>query len=381
MHDFPELRVCFLAGTLEHGGAERQLFYVLQALREQGAVPRLLCLDRGEFWEEPIRSLGVPVTWVGERQSRLARLVRIVRELRKDPPDVFQSQHFFANAYVGLAALLLRVNGIGAMRNEETSECQANGAVGGWLNLHLPPLIAANSRVAMEQAVARGLSPSRLHFLPNVVDTQRFKPASGPGERPLTLIGVGRLARQKRFDRFVSALGRLREQLKAEVRGWIVGPTQDYCLRTELEAQAARLGLLPRYLRFLGGVSDMALLYQQADICVLTSDFEGTPNVLLEAMASGLSVVATKVGGVPDIVRHGSNGFVIEREDMEGLVAALVRLGGNATERIEMGRRARAFVEENHSLARLPAYLDALYSAALPAPGPWRVGTVESAQA
>ncbi len=381
MRDFSELRICFLAGTLEHGGAERQLFYMLQALCQREAVPRVLCFDQGEFWEAPIKSLGVPVTWVGQRQSRLARLIRVLRELRKNPPELLQSQHFFANAYVGLAACFLKIQAIGAIRNEETAERKTNGAVGGWLNLHLPPLIAANSRVAMRQAVARGISPSRLYFLPNVVDTERFKPAAGAGEHPVTLVAVGRLARQKRIDRFIAALGRLRERVKGEVRGWIVGPTQDYCLRKELEAQAARLGLYPGCLQFLGGVSDMAALYQQADICVLTSDFEGTPNVLLEAMASGLPVVATRVGGVPEIVRHGKTGFVLDRDDPEALVAALFELVTNFPRRKDMGLCARQYVEENHSLERLPAYLEGLYDLALPRERPWKLGVVEGTSA
>src|SRR5262245_45489832 len=107
MRDFSKLNICFVAGTLEHGGAERQLDYMLQALCQRGAAPRVLCFDRGQFWEEPVRSLGVPVTWVGQRQSRLARLVRVLRELQADPPDLLQSQHFFANAYVGLSSRLL----------------------------------------------------------------------------------------------------------------------------------------------------------------------------------------------------------------------------------------------------------------------------------
>jgi glycosyltransferase involved in cell wall biosynthesis len=371
------MKICFMAGTLEHGGAERQLFYMLQALCQGGAAPRVFCFDRGEHWEERIRALGVPVTWVGQSQSRLARLVRVLRELRSDPPDVFQSQHFFANAYVGLSAFLLGVHGIGAMRSEAVAEMKSNGVTGGWLNLNLPPIIAANSRLAIDQAIARGVPRSRLYFLPNVVDTQRFKPDGRSAERPLTLLAVGRLTKQKRFDRFVSALGRLRAELNVEVRGWIVGPTQDQAIRKELEAQAARLGLFPEGLQFLGGVSDMAPLYQQADLCVLTSDFEGTPNVLLEAMASGLPVVATKVGGVPEIVQHGATGFVVGREDMEGLVAALVQLVSNAPQRTEMGCRAREYVEEKHSLKRLPAYLSDLYSMVLPARRPWKLGVVE----
>ena len=371
------LRICFLAGTLEHGGAERQLFYMLQALCQRGIVPRLLCFDRGEFWEDPIRSLGVPVTWVGQRQSRLARLVRVLRELRSDPPDLLQSQHFFANAYVSLAALFLKVTAIGAMRNEGAAEMRENGPIGGRLNLRLPRTIAANSRLAIREATARGVLPSRLYFLPNVVDTQRFKPADAPGARPLTLLAVGRVAEQKRFDRFIAALGRLRSEQNVKVQGWIVGPPQDQRLRIELEDQARGLGLLPGGLQFLGGVSDMVPLYQQADLCVLTSDFEGTPNVLLEAMASGLPVVATKVGGVPDIVEHGKTGLLLEREDRNGLVAALAELIRDFPRRKEMGRCAREYVEKGHSLARLPAYLEGLYARALPQQRPWKLGVAK----
>src|SRR5258706_1735559 len=91
------LRVCFIAGTLGQGGAERQLFYMLQAMRAQGTPLRVLSLTQGEFWEQRIRALGVPVVWVGERTSRLARLCRIVKELAPDRPDVLQSSHFYTN--------------------------------------------------------------------------------------------------------------------------------------------------------------------------------------------------------------------------------------------------------------------------------------------
>src|SRR5262245_50803319 len=124
MSEVGRLNVCFVAGTLEHGGAERQLFHMLQVLCRRGIGVRLLSLDRGKFWEEPIRSLGVSVTWVGENSSRLARLFRVLRELRADPPDLLQSQHFFANAYVALSARFLGIRGIGAIRNEGTAEVQ-----------------------------------------------------------------------------------------------------------------------------------------------------------------------------------------------------------------------------------------------------------------
>jgi glycosyltransferase involved in cell wall biosynthesis len=366
MPAFSQLKICFVAGTLEHGGAERQLFYILRELRNRGAALKLLCLDRGGFWEPAIRSLGIPLVWVGANQSRLARLLKVLKELRGEPADVLQSQHFFANAYVGLAARLLRLSGIGAMRNEGDAEIQMNGRVGGRLNLHLPPMIAANSKAAIEQMMARGVPRSRLYFLPNVVDTEQFKPEADQDRPSVVLMASGRLVKQKRFDRMISIVGRLRNDLNLDVRAMIVGPPQDPVLRPELERQALGLGLTPDQVQFVGGVADMVPYYRRAGIFVSTSDFEGTPNVLLEAMASGLPVVATKVGGVPRIVQEGHTGYLRDRDDVDGLVAAIAKLVTSASLRKQMGRQARDFIEQNHSLHCLPAYLAGLYGMALP---------------
>jgi glycosyltransferase involved in cell wall biosynthesis len=369
MRSLSRLNVCFVAGTLEHGGAERQLFYILQALCRAGVNPRLLSMDRGEFWEERIKALGVGVTCVGDRPSRLARLFRVLKEVHKDPPNVLQSQHFFTNAYVALAALLSRLSGIGAMRNNGRTEVSESGPLGGWLNLHSPRTIAANSKMAMQYAIGRGVSASRLYFLPNVVDTEWFKPSGTRSGEGLTLVTVGRLVKQKRLDRFISILHRLRTNFGLNARGVIVGPgCQNEDLRPPLENQARNLGLSPDIIQFRGGVSDTRSVYREAAVCVLTSDFEGTPNTLLEAMASGLPVVASNVGGVPGIVRHGQTGFLFEPENLGGFVASLVELLKNRKLRTEMGQRARSFVEEQHSLQRLPAYLSGLYELALPEP-------------
>ena len=367
MSTLSKLNLCFLAGTLEHGGAERQLFYMLQALREAGAVPRLLSLDGGEFWEDKIKALGVSVTFVGERASRLKRLFRVLKEIRKDPPDVLQSQHFFANTYAGLAARFYRLCGIGAMRNIGRMEMNGSGRLGGWLNLHCPQTIAANSHAAIQYAIAKSIPASRLYFLPNVVDTEQFQPADGPVEGPVTLVAVGRLVKQKRLDRFISILSRLRTLHRLNVRGLIVGSgCQNEDLRQDLECQSWQFGMFEDVLQFRGGVSDPRTAYREADICVLTSDYEGTPNVLLEAMACGLPVVASNVGGVPDIVQSGRTGYLLAPDDLGSFASVLARLVKDARLRAQMGRQARAFVEEHHSLHRLPAYLEGLYRQVLP---------------
>jgi len=353
-----KLSVCFLAGTLGQGGAERQLFHVLRALRQSGATARVLCLERDEFWEERIRDLGVPVTWVGHSKSRLGRLLKIVAELWSDPSRVVQSQHFYTNSYVGVAARALRARSVGALRSNGWMEAQDCGRIGGWLNLQTPDVLAANSAAALRYALERGLPPSRLFLLPSVVDTGELKPVQSRQAGPLRLLAVGRLVRAKRFDRFIRSLVRLRSELKQEVTGIIVGAGP---LKTELESQAAGQGLLASTLEFRGSAADIAPIYREADIFVMTSEYEGTPNVLLEAMASGLPVVATRVGGVPEVVQEGRNGLLVEAEDADGLLGALNRVIRDPELRLRLGKGARAYVEAHHSLECLPGTLERLY--------------------
>ena len=369
MHSLSNLKICYLAGTLGQGGAERQLFYALRALRQSGANVRLLSLDSGAFWEEPIKRLGVSVSWVGQDSSRFKRVFRILKQLRKDAPDIFQSQHFYTNGYTSLSARFLKRHAIGALRSNGIFDLSECGLFGGQINLRLPKTIAANSQTAIRHAVCQGVPATRLYFLPNVVDTEKFKPLGELQDSPVTLLAVGRLTKEKRFDRFLTLLGKLRNEHRLDVCGLIVGPSRaDQDLGPQLLQQASTLGLLPSALQFRGSIADMPTVYREATACVLSSDHEGTPNVLLEAMASGLPVVATAVGGVPEIVHHGQTGFVAPPDDIVGLVSMLRDLIVNPGLRKQIGLRARAYVEEYYSAHRLPLNLLGLYNFALSGP-------------
>jgi glycosyltransferase involved in cell wall biosynthesis len=365
MSDLANLHICLIAGTLGQGGAEQQLFYIARALRDSGASVQLLSLTRGEYWEERIRQLGVPVTWVGEHGGKAVRARRIIKMLRDNPPDVVQSQHFYTNLYAVVAARVLGCREVGAMRSDCLSEVQASGAVLGRLSLRVPRTIAANSQAAIRNAIKLGVPSGRLQLLNNVVDTDRYRPTNGRRKigGPVHLIAVGRLDRPKRFDRFLAIMARLRKLTATRIKATIIG---EGSLRTVLERQAAELGLLDGLVEFRGAVSDMPAVYQEADILVLTSDYEGTPNVALEAMASGLALVATRVGGVQEVVRHEQTGCLVDADgDGEPLVSQVLRLIHDEQSRIEMGRRARAYVSANHSPERLPSALRSVYEVAL----------------
>jgi glycosyltransferase involved in cell wall biosynthesis len=360
--DLSKLKICFLAGTLGQGGAERQLYYIIRELRNSARQVRVFCLTRGEYWEEKICALGVPVIWVGQSSSRLLRLARICSELLKDPPEIVQSQHFYTNLYVTAAARLLGLREIGAIRNNVWSEVHQNGAFLGPLSLRMPRVIAANSNAAIRTIVAHGIALQRVCLLNNVVDIEQFRP---PEERRATVfrvLAVGRLCEQKRYDRLLEVIAELRKCSSRAVKTVLVG---DGPLRPELERRAGQLRLLPDAVKFHGADDNLLPFYNNADVLLLTSDYEGTPNVVLEAMACGLPVVATRVGGIAEIVQEGVTGLLAQPGSTEELVEALLKIAGNENMRNQFGANARAYTEDHYSPERLADHLRRLYAAAL----------------
>jgi len=153
----------------------------------------------------------------------------------------------------------------------------------------------------------------------------------------------------------IDRIAHCRPDLK--VKGAIAG---DGPLRSRLEQLASQLGLGAEHVEFLGELNDLRPLYHKSDFLMLTSDWEGTPNVLLEAMACGLPVLATSVGGVPEIIGN-DRGLIVECDDEDGLTAATVRMIENHGLRTAMGHRGHEYVSRFHSLNALETRLTGVY--------------------
>jgi len=180
-------------------------------------------------------------------------------------------------------------------------------------------------------------------------------PAGVPDGAPLVGI-VGRLAPIKDLPTFLAAAAAVRRSVP-EARFAIVGDGEE---RDALEAEAARLGL-DGAVHFHGCHRDMAAVYGDLDVVVNCSRNEGTPVALIEALAAGRPVVATRVGGTPDLLAEGTHGVLVPPADPEALAAAIC-----AILRAPEGARARAacgrtYVLRQHSADRLVRDVDALY--------------------
>ncbi|HEY8880306.1 MAG TPA: glycosyltransferase [Roseateles sp.] len=224
-------------------------------------------------------------------------------------------------------------------------------------------------RASHVAALALGVSTARLSCETNGVDTVVFQPRQREHSALRDALGlaqdtplfgfVGRLSPEKGPEVFVRAAALMRG-----AQGVVVG---DGPMRAQVQALAESLGLAGR-LHFLGLREDMPGVYGELDVVVSSSYSEAMPLALMEAMASGLPLVATRVGGVPDLVEQGRNGWLVAPGDFNDIAGRCATLLADAGLRRSMGERSRERAVQRFDLAdgvrRVGALMERLANAA-----------------
>jgi glycosyltransferase involved in cell wall biosynthesis len=220
-----------------------------------------------------------------------------------------------------------------------------------------------------EFALGLGLPASRCSLIENAIDTQQYarsaslveaKRRLGIDPRRLVIGAVGRMSPEKGFDVLIRSTRKLLDtglDLQVIIAG--DGPERS-CLKN----LSRELGCADR-IDVLGYRTDTSQLYEAMDVFVLSSLREGLPNVLLEAMAMEVPVVATRVAGVPRLIEHGTSGLLVEANDLEGLTRDLGHLLGDGALRTRLANAGRRTVESRHSFAVRIQKVRAVYDAVL----------------
>ena len=223
------------------------------------------------------------------------------------------------------------------------------------LSYRLAHRIVTNSGVVARGMQRDGLPAGRVVVIPNGLDVARFRPIARCGG--VRRIGtLARLHPVKGLDVLVDAVALLQRDLP-EIEATIIGDGPE---RAALEQRIARLGLARR-VHLAGHHDDVAAALAGLDLFVLPSRSEAFPNAVIEAMASALPVVATDVGGVPEMVEHGHTGILVPPERPDRMAAAIHELAAQPDRAWAMGRRARAHVLSRYSFERMVGQFEALY--------------------
>jgi glycosyltransferase involved in cell wall biosynthesis len=354
-HQYQSLRVAVVASSLNLAGAEKQTFYMARALLNAGIEVQFFYLGEGGHYETLLRQAGVPVRQIYTPNRPWSMLARLTGDLCRWRPQIVLAAQFGDLRYAAAAGRLCQALVLGGIRSDGFYELNTYGRFSWWL-IRCAHGLVVNSRCATQNLVFRGVKPQKIEVLSNVIDLQDFDGQSVlPPDVPLppgrmVAATVGSLQPCKRLDRFLEALALARRGEPA-LAGVIAG--SDRGVKAELQARANALGLLPDHVAFLGEVNRVPALLARSALLVLTSAYEGFPNVILEAMAARLPVISVPAGDAASVVEHGKTGYVVEADDTRSLAAFMTQLAQTPALRKRLGEAGRKRVEQEYSYESL----------------------------
>jgi glycosyltransferase involved in cell wall biosynthesis len=358
------LRLLHVAKVAGISGSENHLLLLLPDLRARGHDVRLVMLHEGEPGAEELavrlEREGVPVERL---RMRLAldplAFARLARSIRGHRPDVVHT-HLVHADFHGLPAgrfarvplLVSTKHGFNPFRSGHAFAA-ADRAVARLADVH----VAISRGLARYLAESEGFDESAFEIVHYGIVAGPPPPAP-PAEPRLAI--VGRLIPIKAHVVLLEALVRVREQ----VPGVTLEVAGDGPLDADLRAAVSRLGLGDA-VSFLGRVAPAAPVFERAAVVVVPSRGEGFGMVALEAMERGRAVVASDVGGLPEIVEAGVTGIVVPPDDPEALAAALVELARDPVRAAALGAAGRKRALAAFSQTRCTDRVEELYRAAL----------------
>ncbi len=377
------LRVLHVLDRIGVGGTELNVVKLLRGLSPQGFEQRLCSIRSGSGPKDPELRLGCePLSANVNKQGFQFAVPRLVRLMRTHRPHIVHSRNWGAIE----AVVAARLAGIPvAVHSEHGYELEMFDGLP--LRRRLlrrfaygltDAVLTVTHELKNYHAQQAWVSAERIRVIYNGVDAQRFRPR--PELRPVVrerlklpassfVIGsVGRLVPIKDYPTLLQAGEKLLARgVDARILLIGSGPELDH-----LERLVEASPLLSGRVTFAGSCDDVPEMLVAMDAFVLTSMREGMSNTLLEAMATGLPVIAMRVGGNPEIVEEGRSGWLLPPRDVDGLAGRLAQLAGSMETRYRLGAAARRRVCERFTLAHMLANYEDLYRELAERRGIWK---------
>ncbi len=340
------MRVLHLIPDLTMGGAQMLMVNLLGAIDHSRWTPRVVSMfgPHHNHLEKRLDDAGVEVRSLGKRLGPDPRMLwRLEREIRSFAPDVLHT-HCYVLGYLAPLLATWRTPSVHTCHTLAQHETGRLGRALYRLAFRTGTVpIAISTQVAQSMNQVFGIQ--RMPVILNGIPVHRFATPQTPpdawrrregfGEDDFLIAIVGRLSEEKNHPLLLDAFARVAHQMpRAQVV--VVG---DGAQRASIEALAETLSIRDRT-HLLGQRDDIADVLHAADVLVLSSTFEGIPLTVQEAMATGTPVIATAVGGVPELVVHNQTGVLVPSEDSDALGRALLRMETEPAWRAELGVRA-----------------------------------------
>jgi Glycosyltransferase len=361
--------------SLVVGGAERLVVHLVEHLSRERFAPVCICLESplGTHYEARVRASGAPLYFLGKGAGASGSVLRQLNALFRQYRPAVAHTHIIGLNYA--YPLMLRYRTPARVHTVHNLAQREMGVrVGAWVRMLafryrfggvVPVAVADEVRASIQQLYGYPDPP----LIPNGIPTDEYAPnpdtraqwrqAHGIEPHATVLTHVGRFAPPKNHALLVEAFAQVCAD--APLYLLLVGGGE---LENAVREQVAGLGLQER-VRFLGVRADVADILRASDVFVLSSRVEGNPMSVMEAMAAGLPVVSTAVGGVPELVREGVTGLLVPSEDAGALAHAMHALVDDPVRRQAMGAAARQHAVAHFDIRHTVRMYEELYESLL----------------
>ena len=361
-----KIRVLKFIGLFAIGGTERHVVNLTRELDVTQFEVHLACFNRWGLFLKDMESLGVPITEYKinclYNYHTVRQQLRFARFLKQKRIDIVHTYGFYATVFAVPAAKLARVPVVVSSIRDTGELLTPMQRRVHKMACKLSDSILVNANAVREWLISEGYDAKYIQVIRNGISPVQVGTANnGRGIRQelgipidVPLIGmISRLNRLKGVEYFVNAASSLAIRCP-QLRFLVVGdaPPGDAAYRVELERQATRLGLNQR-LYFTGFRLDVPQIMADLSVSVLSSLSEGLSNVLLESMAAGVPIVATKVGGNSEVVEDGITGILVPPGDSEALAQAICELVENPESACRYRKAGKQRIAERFCMDRM----------------------------
>jgi glycosyltransferase involved in cell wall biosynthesis len=365
-------RILFVVNGFSIGGGELKLLELIRELKRKYSeqFECFICsVGIGGPLREQFESLGSrTVLFKKSGPYDFSQVIRLIRMIRQEKINLVQTTLFYADVIGTYAAKLAGLNHIisweAVTQPYKLKHLTAYRLASKWFARS----VAVSHAIERQLNHQRHVSPLKTCTIQYGVDIKRFAPGKDRGlykelnlnSRNILIGTVARLTEQKGHRYLIEAMPEVL-RLFPTARFIFIG---DGPLYTELDGQTRSLGV-SEAVHFLGFRTDISRLLQNFDLFVLPSIYEGLPNVVLEAMACGLPVIATAVDGTPEAVVHGKTGILVPSRQPKFLEDAMILLLNEPGKLKQFGQAGRKRIENEFSLESQVAQFVALYQSML----------------
>lgn len=338
------MKISMFIGSLTGGGAERVLCNLANFLTEQGHEVTIITNVEAEGFYDPNPNIGRYVLlYDKERKNPLSNFLHCMKRLKKYVKENSSDHYVVFLPLTTVMLLALRKKIKGKIVVSERGDPKQNSKL---MKFLLKKWIGRANGVVFQTEVAKAwyepyLKKAENVVIPNAINPAFIRPKYG-GEREKVIIGAGRLNGQKNFSLLISSFAKIAQEFP-EYKLCIYGKGP---LLESLQNLAEEKGVGDR-VEFPGYVPDMPERLESASMFVLSSDFEGMPNALMEAMASGLPCVSTDCGGggARYLIQDGENGLLVPQKDVDAMAEAMRKILSDEALSEKLGSNARKLQE------------------------------------